>query len=216
MSTIQSLDTAPAIGARWRLRARDAAREARWVRPALITLLVLTAVAYLWDLGASGNANSFYAAAVEAGTRSWKAFFFGSLDSSSFITTDKTPASIWVMALSGRIFGFSSWSMLVPQALEGVAAVGLLFAAVRRWFGPAAGLAAGAMLALTPVAALMFRFNNPDALLVATLVAAAYCLTRALEAARTRWLVAAGTLVGFAFLAKMGQAFLVLPALGLV
>ena len=216
MSTIQSLDTAPAIGARWRLRARDAASEARWVRPALITLLVLTAVAYLWDLGASGNANSFYAAAVEAGTRSWKAFFFGSLDSSSFITTDKTPASIWVMALSGRIFGFSSWSMLVPQALEGVAAVGLLFAAVRRWFGPAAGLAAGAMLALTPVAALMFRFNNPDALLVATLVAAAYCLTRALEAARTRWLVAAGALVGFAFLAKMGQAFLVLPALGLV
>jgi 4-amino-4-deoxy-L-arabinose transferase-like glycosyltransferase len=213
---MQSVDTAPAIGARWRLRARDAAGEARWVRPALITLLVLTAVAYLWDLGASGNANSFYAAAVEAGTRSWKAFFFGSLDSSSFITTDKTPASIWVMALSGRIFGFSSWSMLVPQALEGVAAVGLLFAAVKRWFGPAAGLAAGAMLALTPVAALMFRFNNPDALLVATLVAAAYCVTRALEAARTRWLVAAGALVGFAFLAKMGQAFLVLPAFGLV
>jgi len=216
MSTTHSLDTAPAIGARWRRRPRAAVAEARWVRPALITLLVLTAVAYLWDLGASGNANSFYAAAVEAGTRSWKAFFFGSLDSSSFITTDKTPASIWVMALSGRIFGFSSWSMLVPQALEGVAAVGLLYAAVKRWFGPAAGLAAGAMLALTPVAALMFRFNNPDALLVATLVAAAYCLTRALEAARTRWLVAAGALVGFAFLAKMGQAFLVLPAFGLV
>ena len=110
------------------------------------------------------------------------------------------------MALSGRIFGFSSWSMLVPQALEGVAAVGLLYAAVKRWFGPAAGLAAGAMLALTPVAALMFRFNNPDALLVATLVAAAYCLTRALEAAGTRWIVAAGALIGFAFLAKMGQA----------
>ena len=216
MSTIQSLDTAPAIGTRWRLRARDAAGEARWVRPALITLLVLTAVAYLWNVGASGDANSFYAAAVQAGTRSWKAFFFGSLDSSSFITTDKTPASIWVMALSGRIFGFSSWSMLVPQALEGVAAVWLLFAAVRRWFGPVAGLAAGAMLALTPVAALMFRFNNPDALLVAALVAAAYCLTRALEAARTRWLVAAGALIGFAFLAKMGQAFLVLPAFGLV
>ena len=143
MSTIQSLDAAPAIAARSRLRAREAAGEARWVRPALIALLMLTAVAYLWDLGASGNANSFYAAAVEAGTRSWKAFFFGSLDSSSFITTDKPPASIWVMALSGRIFGFSSWSMLVPQALEGVAAVGLLYAAVKRWFGPAAGLAAG-------------------------------------------------------------------------
>jgi 4-amino-4-deoxy-L-arabinose transferase-like glycosyltransferase len=215
MSTIQSVDAAPAIAASSRSRPREAAGEARWVRPALIALLALTAVAYLWGLGASGDANSFYAAAVQAGTRSWKAFFFGSLDSSSFITTDKPPASIWVMALSGRIFGFSSWSMLVPQALEGVAAVGLLYAALRRWFGPAAGLAAGAMLALTPVAALMFRFNNPDALLVATLVAAAYCLTRALEAAGTRWIVATGALIGFAFLAKMGQAFLVVPAFGL-
>ena len=119
------------------------------------------------------------------------------------------------MALSGRIFGFSSWSMLVPQALEGVAAVGLLYAAVRRWFGAPAGLAAGAMLALTPVAALMFRFNNPDALLVMLLVASAYCLTRALEDARTRWLVATGALVGFAFLTKMGQALLVVPGFGL-
>src|SRR6202142_4077853 len=216
MSTIQSLDAAPARAARWGLRPREAVGEQRWVRPALIALLAVTAVAYVVNLGASGDANSFYAAAVQAGTRSWKAFFFGSLDSSSFITTDKPPASIWVMALSGRIFGFSSWSMLAPQALEGVAAVALLYAAIKRWFGPAAGIAAGAMLALTPVAALMFRFNNPDALLVMALVAAAYCLTRALEAAGTRWIVATGALVGFAFLAKMGQALLVVPAFGLV
>jgi 4-amino-4-deoxy-L-arabinose transferase-like glycosyltransferase len=183
---------------------------------ALAVLLLATATAYLWDLSASGYANSFYAAAVQAGTKSWKAFFFGSLDSSSFITVDKPPASLWVMALSGRIFGFDSWSMLVPQALEGVAAVALLYAAVRRWFGGAAGLAAGAVLATTPVAALMFRFNNPDALLVLLLVAAAYCLTRALERAGTRWVVAAGTMIGFAFLAKMMQAFLVLPAFALV
>ena len=76
------------------------------------------------------------------------------------------------MELSGRIFGFSQWSMLVPQALEGVASVALLYAAVRRWFGPAAGLIAGLVLALTPVAALMFRFNNPDALLVLLMTAA--------------------------------------------
>jgi 4-amino-4-deoxy-L-arabinose transferase-like glycosyltransferase len=187
-----------------------------WARPALIALLVLTAAAYLWDLSASGYANSFYAAAVEAGTKSWKAMFFGSLDSSNFITVDKPPASLWVMEISGRIFGFSSWSMLVPQALEGVAAVGLLYAAVKRWFGAGAGLAAGAMLALTPVAALMFRFNNPDALLVLLLVASAYTLTRALERAGTRWMLATGVLIGFAFLAKMGQAFLVLPAYALV
>jgi 4-amino-4-deoxy-L-arabinose transferase-like glycosyltransferase len=189
---------------------------ANWTRVALPALLLVTAAAYLWDLSASGNANSFYAAAVQAGTKSWKAFFFGSLDSSSFITVDKPPASLWVMALSGRIFGFSSWSMLVPQALEGVAAVALLYASIKRWFGSGAGLAAGAVLAATPVAALMFRFNNPDALLVLLLVAAAYCLTRALERAGTRWVVAAGTMIGFAFLAKMMQAFLVLPAFALV
>src|SRR5271154_963478 len=190
--------------------------EPGWVRPALIALLLGTAIAYMWDLSASGYANSFYAAAVQAGTKSWKAMFFGSIDSSNFITVDKPPASLWVMAMSGRIFGFSSWSMLVPQALEGVAAVALLHAAVKRWFGPLAGLAAGAMLAITPVAALMFRFNNPDALLVLMLVASAYCLTRALERAGTRWIVAAGAMIGFAFLAKMMQAFLVLPAFGAV
>ena len=195
---------------------RGRSEDATWVRPALIGLLLATAVAYLWNLSASGDANSFYAAAVQAGTKSWKAFFFGSLDSSNFITVDKPPASIWVMALSGRIFGFSSLSMLIPQALEGVAAVALLYAGVRRWFGAGAGLMAGLLLAITPVAALMFRFNNPDALLVCLMVAAAYCLIRALEGASTRWVLAAGTMIGFAFLAKMMQAFLVLPAFGLV
>jgi 4-amino-4-deoxy-L-arabinose transferase-like glycosyltransferase len=194
----------------------DRAVDPAWARPALLALLLLTAVAYLWDLSASGYANSFYAAAVQAGTKSWKAFFFGSLDSSSFITVDKPPASLWVMELSGRIFGFGSASMLVPQALEGVAAVGLLYAAVKRWFGPAAGLLAGAVFALTPVAALMFRFNNPDALLVLMLVASAYCLVRAIERAGTRWILAAGVMIGVAFLAKMMQAFLVLPAFALV
>jgi 4-amino-4-deoxy-L-arabinose transferase-like glycosyltransferase len=177
--------------------------------------LVATAVAYLWDLSASGYANSFYAAAVQAGTKSWKAFFFGSLDSSNFITVDKPPASLWVMELSGRIFGFSSLSMLVPEALMGVATVALVYAAVRRWHGPGAGLVAGLVMAITPVAALMFRFNNPDALLVMLLTAAAFCVTRALEKARTKWLMAAGIMIGFGFLAKMGEALLVVPAFAL-
>jgi 4-amino-4-deoxy-L-arabinose transferase-like glycosyltransferase len=182
-----------------------------WARPALLALLTLTAVLYLWDLTRNGWANDFYAAAVQAGTRSWKALFFGSFDSSNFITVDKTPASLWVMELSGRVFGFSQWSMLAPQALEGVASVALLYAAVRRWFGPAAGLIAGLVLALTPVAALMFRYNNPDALLVLLMTAAAYTLVRALEKGRTKWLVFCGVLLGLAFLAKMLQAFLVVP-----
>ena len=195
---------------------RGRAEDPAWARIAFIGLLVATAIAYLWNLTASGDANSFYAAAVQAGTKSWKALFFGSLDSSNFITVDKPPASLWVMALSGRIFGFSSASMLVPQVLEGVIAVGLLTASVKRWFGNGAGLLAGGMLAVTPVAALMFRFNNPDALLVCLLVASAYCLVRALEGGSTRWMVGVGTLIGFAFLAKMMQAFLVVPGFALV
>ena len=184
----------------------------RWARPGLIGLLVVTALAYLWNLEASGYANSFYAAAVQAGTKSWKAMLFGSIDSSNFITVDKSPGSLWVMELSGRIFGFSSLTMLVPQVLEGVAAVGLVYTTVKRRFGGPAGLLAGAVLACTPVAALMFRFNNPDAFMVLLLVGAAYTLTRALEKAGTKWIVAAGVLIGFAFLAKMLQAFTVLPA----
>jgi 4-amino-4-deoxy-L-arabinose transferase-like glycosyltransferase len=194
--------------------AERAARPG-WYRPALLVLLAATAVLYLRDLSASGSANSFYAAAAQAGSKSWKAWFFGSLDSSNFITVDKPPGSLWVMGLSARIFGYSSWSLLVPQALEGVAAVGLLAATVRRVAGPAAGLVAGVVLALTPAAVLIFRFDNPDALLVLLLVVAAYGVTRALEAGRTRWLVLAAVAVGFAFLTKSGQALLPVPAFGL-
>ena len=187
-----------------------------WARPALLTLLAVTAVLYLAGLSRNGWANGFYAAAVQAGTRSWKAFFFGSFDAANFITVDKTPASLWVMEISARIFGLNSWSLLVPQALEGVATVGVLYATVRRWSGPAAGLIAGAALAVTPAATLMFRYNNPDALLVLLLVLAAYAATRALESGRTRWLALTGALLGFGFLTKMLQAFLVLPVFALV
>src|SRR5471030_3286998 len=123
------------------VRGRPA--DPAWVRPSLILLLLSTALAYLWALGDSGWANSYYSAAVQAGTKSWKAFFFGSTDSSNFITVDKTPGSLWIMELSARIFGLNAWSVLVPQALEGVAAVGILFAAVKRWFSPSAALLAG-------------------------------------------------------------------------
>jgi 4-amino-4-deoxy-L-arabinose transferase-like glycosyltransferase len=191
------------------------AKPAPWVRIALLVLLAATAGAYLYNLAASGYGNDFYAAAVEAGAKSWKAMFFGSLDPSNFITVDKPPAALWVMELSARIFGFNTWSVMVPNVLEGVAAVGLLFGAVRRVAGPAAGLLAGAILAVTPVAALMFRFDNPDAMLVLLLVAAAYFLTCALERAKTGWLLLAGSFVGLAFLAKMGQALIVVPAFGL-
>ncbi|MCV7280473.1 glycosyltransferase family 39 protein [Mycolicibacterium flavescens] len=187
----------------------------RWARPALAALLLATAALYLWGLGSAGWANDYYAAAAQAGTQDWKAWLFGSLDAGNAITVDKPPAALWVMALSGRVLGFSAFSMLLPQALMGVGSVAVLYAAVRRVSGPAAGLIAGAALALTPVAALMFRFNNPDALLVLLMVVAAYCVVRATETASTRWMALAGCALGFAFLAKMLQAFLVVPGLGL-
>src|SRR3954467_12808302 len=150
---------------RWSTLIFGPPEDARWVRPSLLALLLLTGVLYIWGLGASGWANAFYSAAAQAASQSWKAFFFGSFDPSNAITVDKPPASLWVMGLSARIFGVNAWSLLVPQALEGVATVGLLYAGVRRRFGASAGLIAGAVAALTPVAVLMFRFDNPDALL---------------------------------------------------
>ena len=195
---------------------RGRADDPAWARPALLGLLAATALLYLWALSASGWANDFYSAAAQAASQSWKAFFFGSSDASNFITVDKPPAALWVMGLSARLFGVSSWSLLAPQALMGVATVALLYGCVRRWFGPAAGLLAGAVMALTPVATLIFRFNNPDALLTLLLVAGAYATIRALEGGATGWLVLAGACVGFGFLAKQLQALLVVPAFALV
>jgi 4-amino-4-deoxy-L-arabinose transferase-like glycosyltransferase len=184
-------------------------------RLALAGLLLATALLYLIGLSGSGWANPYYAAAAQAASQSWKAFLFGSFDSANFITVDKTPASLWLMGLSARLFGLSPLAILLPQALCGVGSVAVLYAAVRRWAGHAAGLIAGAVLALTPVAVLMFRFNNPDALLVLLLVAGAYGVTRAVHTGQTQWLVLAGAAVGLGFLTKMLQAFLVLPAFGL-
>ncbi|EGD44857.1 integral membrane protein [Nocardioidaceae bacterium Broad-1] len=185
-------------------------------RASLIILLALTAVAYLWTLSESGYANQYYSAAAQAGGESWKAWFFGALDASSSITVDKPPASLWVMGLSVRIFGLSSWSILVPQALMGVTTVGLVHGLVRRVAPWQAGIAAGAFTALTPAAALMFRFNNPDALLLLMLVGAGFSTLKAIETGRGRWMVLAGVLLGFGFLTKMLQAFLIVPAIAVV
>ncbi|QNP71719.1 glycosyltransferase family 39 protein [Streptomyces roseirectus] len=205
--------TKRSLGTRlWRGRPEDPA----WVRPAFLGLLLTTLFLYLYNLSSSGYANSFYSAAVQAGSQSWKAFFFGSLDAANAITVDKPPAALWPMALSVRIFGLSSWAILVPEVLMGVGTVAVVYAAVRRRFSPAAGLIAGATMALTPVAALMFRFNNPDAMLALLMAVACYLVVRALEDGRTKWLLWAGAAIGFAFLAKTLQAFLILPALALV
>jgi 4-amino-4-deoxy-L-arabinose transferase-like glycosyltransferase len=182
-------------------------------RAAILAVLLGTAVLYVWGLDRSGWANSYYSAAVLAGTQSWKAFFYGAFDAGSFITVDKPPASLWLMALSARLFGLSSWSILLPEALLGVATVALVYATVRRQLGAAAGLVAAVVMALTPVAVLMFRFNNPDALLTFLLAASAWALVRAMDGGRTWWLVLSAAIVGLAFDTKYLQAYIVLPAL---
>ncbi|WP_319452732.1 MULTISPECIES: glycosyltransferase family 39 protein [unclassified Mycobacterium] len=183
-------------------------------RAYLVLLLVATAALYLWNITINGMGNPFYAAAAQAGSRDWEALLFGSLDAQNFITVDKPPLSQWVMGLSGQLFGFSSASMLIPQALMAVAAVALTYAAVARISGQWTGLLAGLALAVTPVAVLMFRFNNPDAAMVLLMTAAAYCTVRALQHNGARWLALAGVAVGFAFLAKMLEGVMVMPALG--
>lgn len=187
-----------------------------WGLPAHVCVTALAALLYGWGLGSVGMGNSFYAAAVKSGTESWKAFLFGSLDPGNFITVDKPPASLWLMELSGRLFGFSSWSMLVPEALCGVVTVAVLYHLVRRWAGELAGLLAALAMALTPIAVVMFRYNNPDALLTLLLVLSAWALWSALETAKTWKLVACGALLGLAFTTKSLQAFVVLPALAIV
>lgn len=220
------------------LRARPAERSAGlarriflgrpgdppWARPGLWAVLLLAGLLYVWNLGAVGYANSYYSAAVLSGTKSWKAFFFGALDSGSFITVDKPPVALWVMGISARIFGFSTWSMMLPQAAAGIAAIGVLFTMVRRAFAGMLGsagaafaaLVAALVMALTPITVAINRDNNPDTILVLLLVLAAWALQRAIELDRLRWLVVSAVLVGFAFNTKMLQAFLVLPAFALV
>ena len=171
-----------------------------WSVPARAAIFGMTALLYCWNLARIGMGNTFYAAAVKSGTESWKAFFFGSLDPGSFITVDKPPAALWVMELSGRIFGFSSWSMLLPEALAGLATVMVLYHLVRQWFGEPAAVFASLALALTPVAVVIFRYNDPDAFLTLLLVLAAWACWRAIETGKTVGLVLSGALVGLAFL----------------
>jgi 4-amino-4-deoxy-L-arabinose transferase-like glycosyltransferase len=175
----------------------------------------LAAVLYLWNLAISGFANGYYSMAAQAASQSWSAWFWGSLDAGNFITLDKPPLATMLMGLSVRLFGLSSWSILLPEALCGVGTVALLYVAVKRYFGVAAATIAGLIAALTPVAVLIFRYNNPDALLTLLLVGAGYAFMRGLEHGRLRWIVLAALLVGLAFNTKYLQAYLVLPAFAL-
>ena len=186
----------------------------RWTLP---VLLALTGALYLFGALHNGMANSYYAAAVQAASQDWTAWLFGSLDAANYVSVDKPPLATMLMRLSARLFGFSSFSMLLPSVLAGVGSVWLVYGAVKRQFGFTSAVIAGATLMLTPVAALMFGFNNPDAILTLMLTASGYAFLRSLEGKRPLlWLGLAGLFTGLAFNTKMLQGLMVLPAMALV
>ncbi len=194
-------------------RPRAATLSLRRPNFALSAVLVLAAVLVGWGLTRSGYSNTYYAAAVKSASESWKALFFGSIDPGSFITVDKPPLSLWLMGLSARVFGFSSFSMLLPQAVCTVGSVALLHATVKRFASERAAVASALALAVMPVSIAIGRVNNPDALLVFLLVLAGYLTVRAIESGRTKTLAGAGAVVGLAFMTKMLQGWMVVPAL---
>ncbi len=215
--------TAPATGALGAgARRRAAARvlatregDPAWSRPLLWLVAVLAGGLSFWGLTRNGYANTYYAEAAQAASHSWQAWLTNALDTSGSISLDKGPLSNMLMGLSGRLFGFSSFSMLLPEALAGVASVLVLHNVVKRTMGHRAAILAALFLAVTPIFVAMSRFNNPDAILVLTGLGAAWGLVRALESGRTRHLVLCAAFVGLAFNVKMLEAYLIVPALGL-
>src|SRR4051794_12946128 len=196
-------------GARLRARARSLPRP----RPELAALLVLAALLNLWALARNGWANEYYSAAVRSMSSSWHAFLYGSFDQAGVMTVDKPPLALWVQVALVKVFGYHPLSMLVPQALMGVASVALVYDLVRRRFGRAAGFVAGVALATTPITVAISRHNNPDALLILCSVAALWFVVRALEDGRTRWLLLSGLCVGLGFETKMAAALMVVPGI---
>ena len=196
--------TAPATP-RWRSLGR--------LRPELALLLLIAGVLNLWGLSENGWANEYYSAAVRSMSSSWHAFLYGSFDAAGAMTVDKPPLSSWVQVAFVKVFGFHSLSLLVPQALMGVATVALVYDLTRRLWGRPAGFVAGLALATTPIAVAISRHNNPDALLILCCVGALWATVRGLQDGRTRWLVLAGVCVGLGFEAKMAAALLVVPGI---
>jgi 4-amino-4-deoxy-L-arabinose transferase-like glycosyltransferase len=179
---------------------------------ALPLICLGAAVLYAWKIGDGQLGNTYYSAAVKSMTSGFTNFLFGSFDPYGVVTVDKPPMALWPQALSALIFGYHGWALLLPQVIEGVAAVFLLHRTVRRWAGENVALLAAVILALTPVTVVINRGNNPDTLLVLFLVAAAYALTRAIEGQR-KWLWWCAFFVGCGFLTKMLQAWIIVPAL---
>jgi 4-amino-4-deoxy-L-arabinose transferase-like glycosyltransferase len=196
---------------RWALW-RSPENQPRWTRPALLAIAAVAALLYAWNLAKVGL-SPFYSVAVKSMSVSWKAFFYGAFDPGATITIDKLAGSFLPQALSARIFGFHPWALALPQVIEGVVSVLVMYRVVRRWAGPVPGLLAAGIFAVTPIAASMFGHSMEDGALTMCLVLAADSWQRAVMEGRLRSLCWAGVWVGIGFQAKMLQAWIILPAL---
>ena len=185
-------------------------------RGPLLAVGLFALLVNVWGLSRNGLGNTYYASAARSMTDSWHNFFFGAFDPGGFITVDKPPVFLWIQASSAWLFGYSSWSLLLPSAIAGTAAVVLLWLVVHRYFGPTAATVASVVLALTPIAVVVNRLNAPETFYILALVGAAVCTLRSLEANHWwTWTTAAGVLVGIAFNTKMLVGWVPGPALAL-
>lgn len=184
-----------------------------WQQVGLIGIMGLSASLYLFRLEDLGYSNEYYASAVKSMLTSWSNFFFGAFDPGGYITVDKPPVFLWIQAASAWLFGFSGFSILLPQVIAGVASVAIIYHLVKRVFGPGAGLLSAMALALTPIFLVMTRHNNPESLLILSLLLAVWALTTAAEKGQLRWLLVSVGLVGIAFNIKMLEGFIILPAM---
>ncbi len=191
------------------------ATDPPWSRPALIAITALAAALMLIDVTRSGYGNTYYATGALAASHSWSALLTNAADLGEYVSLDKGPLPDWLMGISGRVFGFGSFSVMVPDALYGIATVVVLYDAVRRALGREIAILAALFMALTPVAVLVARYNAPDGLLLLLLVCAAWSLTVAAQSGRLRELLLCAAFVGLAFNTKMLEAYLPLPAFAL-
>ncbi|EFH89788.1 ArnT family glycosyltransferase [Ktedonobacter racemifer] len=187
-----------------------------WHRIALALIVVIAAFLNFFQQQQNGYGNQFYAAAVRSMLDSWHNFFFVAFDPAGFVTVDKPPLGLWIQTASAAIFGFSGFSIILPQSVAGILSVLVLYWLVRRKFGPVMGLLAALFLALTPISVAMNRDNNLDMLLVLFVLLATWAVSLAAETGRLRWLLLGALLIAFGFNVKTLEAYLVIPALGLL
>jgi len=202
---------------RWRAEQpwrfwRSPADQPAFARPALLSVAALAAFGYAWNIDRA-YLEPFYGGAARSMSMSLHDFIYGAADPWATVSVDKLPGALWVQALSIRIFGFHVWAVVLPQVIEGVLTVLVLYRTVRRVAGAGAGLVAAVVMASSPAVILLDRGNISDSLLILLLVLAADATLRACRSGQLRSLLWAGVLVGFAFQAKMLQAWLVVPAL---